>query len=81
MRGAVEGLESADVSRAVGTQLRDVPVAPAVDPAALDEEIHRLPETAKLVDGGALQVYCAEAGQIPQVLGEIGRVRELRIDR
>jgi putative hemolysin len=77
IRGAVEGLESADVSRAVGTQLRDVPVAPALDPAALEEEIHRLPETAKLVDGGALQVYCAEAGQIPQVLGEIGRLREL----
>jgi putative hemolysin len=54
-----------------------VKVAPAADSATLDEEIRRLPETTRLVDGGALQVYCVEAGQIPNVLAEIGRLREL----
>jgi putative hemolysin len=77
IRGAVEHLESADVRRAVGTQPAEVPVAPTADSATLDEEIGRLPETTRLVDGGALQVYCADAGQIPHVLAEIGRLREL----
>jgi putative hemolysin len=77
IREAVEHLELADVRGAVGTQPGDVPVAPAADSALLDEEIRRLPETTRLVDGGALQVYCAEAGQIPHVLAEIGRLREL----
>jgi putative hemolysin len=77
IRQAVEHLESADVRGAVCTQPREVPVAPAADFATLDEEIRRLPETTRLVDGGALQVYCAEAGQIPNVLAEIGRLREL----
>ena len=76
IRGAVEHLESADVS-AVGQRPGDLSVAPAADSARLDEEIRRLPETTRLVDGGALQVYCAEAGQIPHVLAEIGRLREL----
>jgi putative hemolysin len=77
IRGAVEHLGAADVRCAVGTRRSEVAVAPAADPAALDEEIRRLPETTKCVDGGALQVYCAEAGQIPHVLAEIGRLREL----
>jgi putative hemolysin len=77
IRGEVEQLALRDLTGAAGTQPREVPVAPPVDRAALDEEIHQLPETAKLVDGGALQVYCAEAGQIPAVLAEIGRLREL----
>jgi putative hemolysin len=77
IREAVEHLESADVTGAVGTRPRQVKVAPAADSATLDEEIRRLPETTRLVDGGALQVYCVEAGQIPQVLAEIGRLREL----
>jgi putative hemolysin len=77
IREAVEHLESAGVRGALGTQPGEVPIAPAADSATLDEEIRRLPETARLVDGGALQVYCAEAGQIPRVLAEIGRLREL----
>jgi putative hemolysin len=77
IRGEVEQLALRDLTGAAGTQPREVPVAPPVDRAALDEEIHQLPETAKLVDGGALQVYCAEAGQIPNVLAAIGRLREL----
>jgi putative hemolysin len=77
IREAVEHLESADVRGAVGTLPGEVPVAPAAASATLHEEIRRLPETTRLVDGGALQVYCAQAGQIPHVLAEIGRLREL----
>jgi putative hemolysin len=77
IRRAVEQLDSAEARCAAGTRAEEVSVAPAADPAALDEEIRRLPETGKLVDGGALQLYCAEAGQIPDVLAEIGRLREL----
>ena len=77
IRGAVEHLQSAEVRCAVGTQPEEVAVAAAADPVALDEEIRGLPETTRLVDGGALQVYCTEAGHIPHVLAEIGRLREL----
>ena len=75
--GAVEHLAVGRHERRRRNATGQVPVAPAADSATLDEEIRRLPETTRLVDGGALQVYCADAGQIPHVLAEIGRLREL----
>lgn len=39
-------------------------------------EIAALPESALMVDGGEIAVYCAEAWQIPWTLVEIGRLRE-----
>ncbi len=55
-------------------------VAPIVAPtpeAALAREVERLPPHQLLVDAGAEAVYVAEADQIPAVLREIGRLREV----
>lgn len=45
--------------------------------ALLEAEIKALPETACLVKQGALTVWCAGAEQIPHLLHEIGRLREI----
>jgi putative hemolysin len=46
-------------------------------PAALRAEVDALPASQQLVAGGQFRVYCARASQIPSVLREIGRLREL----
>jgi putative hemolysin len=43
----------------------------------LKAEVDALPSHQRLVDNGSLHVYYARAGQIPWVLQEIGRLREL----
>ena len=45
--------------------------------AVLKAEIDALPADQRLVESGRFHVYCARAGQIPWVLQEIGRLREL----
>ena len=52
------------------------PVAPAIDPTHLDQDVRQLPAAARLQTAGAFEVYCAEITQIPHVLAEIGRLRE-----
>ena len=52
------------------------PVAPAVDASILCREIEALPPSHKLVQGGDFAVYIARPEQIPQMLNEIGRLRE-----
>jgi putative hemolysin len=66
---------------------RFVPRAPApeaapaiVDPVPgtlLNAEVERLPAQSRLCELGDLQVFIAEARQIPAVLREIGRLREV----
>ncbi|HSC72053.1 MAG TPA: GNAT family N-acyltransferase [Candidatus Methylomirabilis sp.] len=56
---------------------RNAPVAPPEEPALLLEEIGRLPEGQLLAESGPHAVFHAEAGQIPGLLREIGRLREL----
>lgn len=56
---------------------RPVPVSDEVPRAALRAEIDALPAHQRLVDGGRFHVYCARASQIPWILQEIGRLREL----
>ena len=56
------------------------PQAPLAEPiagAALAAEIAALPAAAKLLSSGACDVYCARAAALPQVLQELGRLREL----
>jgi putative hemolysin len=52
------------------------PIAPARSPEAMAEEIARLPPERFAVESGDLCVVHAEAGEIPLVLHEIGRLRE-----
>jgi putative hemolysin len=50
----------------------------APEPARiLADELQQLPGGQKLLDNGNLEVYWAEARQIPRLLREIGRLREI----
>jgi putative hemolysin len=44
--------------------------------SAIETEIASLPPRARLVESGNLRVLCAEPGEIPETLREIGRLRE-----
>jgi putative hemolysin len=52
-------------------------VRPEMDRSVLAGDIAALPDSAKLLTSGAYDVYCAPATSIPNVLQEIGRLREL----
>ncbi len=53
------------------------PLAAPQSPEACRREIERLPAEQRLAQSGAQSVWQATAGQIPHVLREIGRLREL----
>lgn len=53
------------------------PVAPANDAAVLRSEIESLPPEQHIVENGDFEVHVAGARQIPHLLNEIGRLREL----
>jgi putative hemolysin len=52
-------------------------ITPPVDPRLLESDVSALPEAARLMSSGSLTVYCAGAQHLPNVLREIGRLREL----
>lgn len=49
----------------------------SISPATLQKEIQNLPQRNHIVSRGEFEVYLAQAHQIPNVLLEIGRLREL----
>jgi putative hemolysin len=53
------------------------PVAGEVSRAVLAEEVAGLPEDRCLAESGDLAVYLGDAKEIPQMLREVGRLREL----
>lgn len=53
------------------------PIAEPVPPANLEREVASLKPDALLVEAGAQAVYVADANQIPELLREIGRLREI----
>src|SRR5258706_6177197 len=53
------------------------PIAAAVLPELLTRDVAALGLAAKLAESGALEAYIARAEQIPNLLTEIGRLREL----
>lgn len=56
---------------------RAAPLSAAVAPAALRAEIEALPAAGRLGESGGLAAFLASASEIPSVLREIGRLREL----
>jgi putative hemolysin len=59
---------------------RALPQDPIIAPEPLEwllKEIEQLPPEAKLVESGDLAVYIARSSQIPSILREIGRLREI----
>lgn len=53
------------------------PLIDAVDPARINSEIEALPKNQRLYTRGDFAVYVADAQQAPNLLREIGRLREL----
>lgn len=53
------------------------PIIPPVDPELLRQEIVALQPEERLCEGDGLEVYCAKAEKFPNVLREIGRLREI----
>ncbi len=53
------------------------PLAHSGEPADCAGEVARLPASSLLVDAGDHAVYCAQSGEIPHLLEEVGRLREL----
>ncbi len=53
------------------------PIAPPGDAASMALEVAGLPACSLLATSGELSAYLASAQEIPAVLGEIGRLREL----
>lgn len=53
------------------------PVANAQDAAMVRREIEALPKERLLVSSGQYKVFVAQAGEIPKVLLELGRLREI----
>ncbi|WP_309397557.1 lysophospholipid acyltransferase family protein [Cerasicoccus maritimus] len=51
-------------------------IDPSAPPEVLAAEIAGLPDDCLLTEHGDFQVYCAHAEQIPEVLEELGRLRE-----
>lgn len=43
----------------------------------LEAEVHALPDECKLHDAGEMVIYCAPHAQIPRIMRELGRLREL----
>jgi putative hemolysin len=60
---------------------RDADIAPPVDSSLLARDVDQLPSAARLIASGVFDVYCANAGSLPHVLEEIGRLRELSFRR
>jgi putative hemolysin len=53
------------------------PAAAAEAGQLLSAELSRLPSERKLVESGALTAYLARAGEIPTLMRELGRLREI----
>jgi len=84
VRARTEILAARDTTRAAPTAIqprrtpaRAAEVVPPVDPALMAAEIGGLPEVDRLIDSDDLQVFVARAAAIPNVLREIGRLREV----
>ncbi len=54
-----------------------VPVAEAIEPSLLAAEVGALPDEMMLAESGNLKVYYARTNQIPWLMQELGRLREL----
>jgi len=57
------------------------PIAEPVKPEALADEIHRLSGDKCLAENGDFSVHLAVAGEIPHLLQEVGRLREVTFRR
>lgn len=59
------------------TSSTSVPVVDAVPAEQLEAEVARLPESARLLASGDLEVYIERAPAMPAIMRELGRLREI----
>jgi putative hemolysin len=74
-RGKPEAVWQTVLRSRLAFKIQD-PVAAPVPAGLLAEEVARLPEGQCLVENGDLAVYLGTAREIPQLLREVGRLRE-----
>jgi putative hemolysin len=65
------------VSDSATTVAQQRPIVSAGDSQLLERDIRHLPSQARLCSVGDLDVYLAEAFEIPNIMKEIGRLREI----
>ncbi len=75
-RSKPENSWPAAVRSALALKAREA-TAPAVRPELLADELAALPEGRCLLQNGDFAVYLARAGEIPHLLQELGRLREV----
>ena len=68
--------ESQSVKPPASSELHS-PIAAGLPVGELLEELDNLPKESKLLTSGEFDVYCTESQNIPSLLHEIGRLREL----
>ena len=56
---------------------KEASIAEAVDKKRLQENIEQLPDSCLLLEKNEMAVYCATRQQLPHIMPEIGRLREL----
>jgi putative hemolysin len=71
-RGALPG-----VLRTVFPPKGEEPITPALPRQLLVRDLRALPSERRLVENGEFAVYAAQAAEIPHLLPEIGRLREV----
>jgi putative hemolysin len=77
LRTEILGARSVDRRHVRPARAKQHSLAEPVDPAELQREIDALPAGCRLLDSGAMSVYIASYPQMPAVMNEIGRLREL----
>jgi putative hemolysin len=66
-----------DALRSVLPQKPGKPIVAAVPAHLLSSELQQLPAGRRLVDAGEFEVYAAQGQEIPNLLQQIGRLREI----
>ena len=66
-----------DALRSVLPQKPGKAIIPAVPAGLLSADLQSLPPSRRLIDSGEFEVYAARGREIPNVLQEIGRLREV----
>ena len=75
-RRPAPAVASRDAAAPVTARLQ-APIAGPVDPRRLRDEVARVPGEQRLVEAGDLVAFCARAPEIPALLQELGRLREI----
>ncbi|MGB1320983.1 MAG: lysophospholipid acyltransferase family protein [Vibrio gallaecicus] len=68
--------EDDQFSESTSNPLFDTSIISAIDPVLLSKEIASIPSEMKLLEQGVFEVYCTPSQVIPNLMQEIGRVRE-----